>query len=84
MQELAHLLSENFLLLLFLVSGIGYLIGKIRIKGFSLGIAAVLFVGLAFGALGPNVELPEFSISLGWCCLSTRLVYRVDRVFSRS
>ncbi len=60
MQEFAHLLSENFLLLLFLVSGIGYLIGKIRIKGFSLGIAAVLFVGLAFGALGPNVELPEF------------------------
>ncbi len=60
MQALVHLLSENFLLLLFLVAGIGYLIGKIRIKGFSLGIAAVLFVGLAFGALAPNVELPEF------------------------
>ncbi len=60
MPFLIHLLSENFLLLLFLVAGIGYLIGKIRIKGFSLGIAAVLFVGLAFGALAPSVELPEF------------------------
>lgn len=60
MQAVVHLLSENFLLLLFLVAGLGYLIGKIRIKGFSLGIAAVLFVGLAFGSLGPTVELPEF------------------------
>ncbi|MDW8465551.1 MAG: hypothetical protein RML35_05015 [Chloroherpetonaceae bacterium] len=60
MQVVVHLLSENSLLLLFLVAGIGYLIGKVRIGGFSLGIAAVLFVGLAFGALGPTVELPEF------------------------
>lgn len=60
MQFLIHLLSENFLLLLFLVAGIGYLIGKIRVRGFSLGIAAVLFVGLAFGSLAPTVELPEF------------------------
>lgn len=84
MPFLIHLLSENFLLLLFLVAGIGYLIGKIRIKGFSLGIAAVLFVGLAFGALAPSVELPEFFvISLGSCSLSILLDSQVDQVSLR-
>ena len=41
------LLVENPLLLLFVTLGIGYLVGRINIGGFSLGISAVLFVGLA-------------------------------------
>jgi putative transport protein len=52
-------------LLLFLVAGIGYLIGRIRIKGASLGVAAVLFVGLAFGALDPKMRLPDIVYQLG-------------------
>ncbi len=53
------------LLLLFVVSAIGYLVGSIRIKGSKLGVAAVLFVGLAFGALDQNLQVPEIIIFLG-------------------
>ena len=59
------LLIANPLLLLFVVAGIGYLIGRIRIKGASLGVAAVLFVGLAFGALDPKMRLPDIVYQLG-------------------
>ncbi len=58
-------LSENPLLLLFLVAAIGYPLGRLKIGGVSLGVAAVLFVGLAFGALSPDLELPEIVSSLG-------------------
>ncbi|MCX6137024.1 MAG: putative transporter [Ignavibacteriales bacterium] len=59
MQPIINLLADNPLLLLFVVIGLGYLIGSIRILGFSLGVAAVLFVGIAFGALDKRVTLPE-------------------------
>ncbi|HMQ31958.1 MAG TPA: aspartate:alanine exchanger family transporter [Chloroflexaceae bacterium] len=59
------LLIQNPLLLLFVVSAIGYLLGRIRIGGVSLGVAAVLFVGLAFGALNPELRLPEIIYLLG-------------------
>jgi putative transport protein len=38
----------------FLAIGLGYLIGRINIGGFSLGVGAVLFVGLAIGAFAPE------------------------------
>ncbi len=60
-----QLLVDNPLLLLFIVSAVGYLIGRIKIKGSSLGVAAVLFVGLAFGALDPDLALPEVVFLLG-------------------
>lgn len=59
------LLIRNPLLLLFVVSAIGYVLGRIRIGGVSLGVAAVLFVGLAFGALHPDLKLPEIIYLLG-------------------
>lgn len=60
-----QILIDNPLLLLFLVSAVGYLVGQIRFLGTSLGVAAVLFVGLAFGALDPNLKLPEIIYLLG-------------------
>jgi len=36
-------------LLLFTVIGLGFVLGQVRFKGFSLGMAGVLFVGLLFG-----------------------------------
>lgn len=54
------ILKESPLLLLFLVAAAGYAIGQIKIGGFSLGIAAVLFTGLAVGAIHPELKLPEF------------------------
>lgn len=53
------------LLLLFTVIAVGYGVGEIRIRGFKLGVAAVLFVGLGFGALDPNLTVPQFIIFLG-------------------
>ncbi|MEO8370395.1 MAG: TrkA C-terminal domain-containing protein [Candidatus Solibacter sp.] len=50
---------------LFGVIGIGYLIGQIRIFGFRLGVAGVLFAGLAAGALGPDVALPSIVSTIG-------------------
>ncbi|MBX7081111.1 MAG: transporter [Nannocystaceae bacterium] len=52
-------LADSPLLLLFAVAGLGYLAGKIEIRGFGLGVSAVLFVGLGLGALDPRLRLPE-------------------------
>lgn len=59
------LLKENPLLLLFLVAALGYLIGKVRVAGFGLGVAAVLFVGLAVSSRDPELKLPELVGSFG-------------------
>lgn len=59
MESLLHLLAVNKLILLFSIIGIGFLFGQIRIFGFSLGVAAVLFIGIAFGALDSRLVLPE-------------------------
>lgn len=58
-------LVENPFVLLFLVLGLGYLVGRVRVAGFGLGVSAVLFVGLAFGALSPRISLPEVIYQLG-------------------
>ncbi|MEL6676357.1 MAG: TrkA C-terminal domain-containing protein [Bacteroidota bacterium] len=58
-------LSQNPLLLLFTVAGLGYLIGSIRIGGAKLGVAAVLFVGLGIGALDPALKIPEIVLLMG-------------------
>jgi putative transport protein len=60
-----HYLEHNKLLLLFIVIALGYFLGKIKIKGFSLGIANVLFVGLAFGSLSESLALPDIIYILG-------------------
>ncbi len=58
-------LTENPLLLLFLVVSIGYLIGNIKVKGTGLGTTAVLFVGLAFGAMNPEFNVPDIIFQIG-------------------
>ncbi|MEA4910201.1 MAG: aspartate:alanine exchanger family transporter [Anaerolineaceae bacterium] len=65
MSTLVQVLRDNPILLLFVVAGIGYPLGRIRIGGASLGVAAVLFVGLAIGGLDPDLKLPEVVYSLG-------------------
>ena len=59
------LFQENSLLLLFIVIAVGYTVGRIKIKGTSLGVAAILFVGLAFGALDENLKIPDIVFLLG-------------------
>jgi putative transport protein len=60
-----QILRDNPLLVLFLVAAVGYLAGKIEIAGFSLGVAAVLFAGLALGAIDPRLALPEIVQAFG-------------------
>ncbi len=52
-------LVEQPLMLLFGVLAFGYAAGRFKIGGVSLGVAAVLFVGLAAGSLDPRLQLPE-------------------------
>ena len=65
MQAIVDFLVEEPLLLLFVVAGLGYVLGHVKVKGISLGVAAVLFVGLAFGALSPRMAMPPVIVDLG-------------------
>lgn len=62
---LVHLLAKNPLLLLFLVAAIGYPLGRVKVGGSQLGVAAVLFVGLFASGLDPSLALPEIVYMLG-------------------
>ena len=58
-----ELIGTQPILAIFLAIGIGYAVGQIRILGFSLGVGAVLFVGLFIGAIAPKRTWPARS---GW------------------
>lgn len=53
------------MLSLFATIGIGYAIGRISVAGFSLDIGAVLFAGLAIGAIAPGAAPPALVSSVG-------------------
>src|ERR1043165_5462632 len=57
MAVLADFLASQPILSLFLAVSLGYAVGQINIFGFSLGIGAVLFVGLAIGAIAPKAQI---------------------------
>ena len=59
------LLEGSPLLALFAAIGIGYAVGRISIAGFSLDIGAVLFAGLALGAIAPDAAPPALVSSIG-------------------
>src|SRR3954469_3911202 len=54
MDFIRTLLEQQPLMALFLTIAIGYLVGEINVKGFSLGVGAVLFVALAMGWFAPK------------------------------
>jgi putative transport protein len=58
MIELAqNIIGTQPILAVFLAIGVGYLVGQINLGGFSLGVGAVLFVGLAIGAFAPKSSI---------------------------
>src|SRR6478672_11188070 len=58
MTDLAReIIGTQPILALFLAIGLGYLVGQINLGGFSLGVGAVLFVGLAIGAFAPKSSI---------------------------
>jgi len=65
MDAIRTLLESQLLFTLFLTVALGYLVGEISIKGFSLGSGAVLFVGLAVGGFAPKSAPPGLVGTLG-------------------
>src|SRR3954464_1851651 len=58
MLDLARdIIGTQPILAAFLAIGLGYLVGQISIGGFSLGVGAVLFVGLAIGTVAPKAQI---------------------------
>lgn len=63
---LRDFLSQNTIALLFLTIGFGYLLSQIEFKSVGLGVASVLFVGLAVGAFGEGqFKVPDVIGQLG-------------------
>src|SRR6476619_1862737 len=54
---ISDLIAGQPILAIFLAIGLGYAVGQINILGFSLGIGAVLFVGLFLGAIAPKAQV---------------------------
>jgi len=65
MDEIRTLLETQPLFSLFLTVALGFLVGEINIKGFSLGSGAVIFVGLAIGGFAPKAAPPALLGTLG-------------------
>src|SRR5512144_291814 len=65
MELLITFLSQQPFLALFLVIALGYGLGSINIRGFSLGVGAVLFSGLLIGAIAPKCQPPAMVGTLG-------------------
>lgn len=57
--------TEEALLYLFLAAALGSFTGNFKWRGNSLGVAAILFVGLAIGAMKPEIRIPDVIKLLG-------------------
>jgi putative transport protein len=57
LETLREIIGTQPILTIFLAIGVGYLVGQINLGGFSLGVGAVLFVGLALGAFAPKAQI---------------------------
>lgn len=63
--NLMKVLIDNPMMLLLLVAALGYPLGRIKVYGITLGVGAVLFVGLGFGALHPDMKAPAIIYVMG-------------------
>ncbi|MDR7036045.1 putative transport protein [Methylobacterium sp. BE186] len=55
--SISEFIGTQPILALFLAIGLGYAVGQVRFLDFSLGVGAVLFVGLFIGAIAPKVQI---------------------------
>jgi putative transport protein len=65
MESLGLFFNSQPFIALFLVIGLGYAVGQVKIGGLSLGIGAVLFVGLGVGAIAPKAAPPGMLGTVG-------------------
>jgi putative transport protein len=84
MHAIVELLAHNPLLLLFLVAAVGFPLGRFKVRGTQLGVASVLFVGLAVGGLDPRLALPEIVYMLGLALFMYTLGLSSGRAFLSS
>lgn len=71
---------DNPLFTLVVIMAVGILLGRINFFGIKLGVAAVLFVGLGFATLAPDIELPPLLYNMGL----TLFVYTIGLEFGPS
>jgi putative transport protein len=69
-------------LTLFLVIGPGYLAGELNVSGFRLGVAGVLFAGLACGSISPAWHCPNWWLRSGSSFSYTPSAFNPDPRFS--
>ena len=67
MDNISTFLESQPFIALFLVISLGYAFGKVSVAGLSLGSGAVLFVGLAVGAIAPKAAPPGLLVGVGLC-----------------
>ncbi len=70
------------LLAIFVIIAVGYILGRIRIKGIDLGSAGVLLVALVFGHFG--VEIPKIVQNFGLVCFVTSVGFIAGPKFFRN
>ncbi|AEX46024.1 transporter [Corynebacterium diphtheriae] len=63
--DIVDIFVANPLLALFVIMAVGLAIGQVKIRGFSLGVAAVLFAGVGFAAVEPDIHIPHLVYILG-------------------
>lgn len=79
--SLVNLIESNEALLLFLVISIGVLVGSLKFRGKSIGVSMVLFVGLLFGNLNPNLEISQIILVLGLSIFIYSIGLNSGRIF---
>ena len=75
-------LLENQMFLLFLVMSIGYAIGRLKIRGISLGSAGILIVALVFGHFG--YEVPPIVQNIGLACFVSAVGFIAGPTFFKN
>src|SRR6187455_1535450 len=65
MEFIRAVIEQQPLMALFLTIAIGYVVGEVSIRGFSLGVGAVLFVALAIGWFAPKAAPAAMVGTLG-------------------
>ena len=80
MDYIAQFLEDSQISLLFLVIGLGYLLGQVKIKGFEFGtVAGVLVVGLIFGQF--DYEISPVLQTLGFTLFIASVGYQAGPKF---
>lgn len=81
MDWLANILRANPIIPIFLTLGLGFWLGRLKYKSFTLGpVAATLIIGVIIGQL--DIKFPLFCATSFSCFFSFPLATALDRNFS--